>query len=152
MNEERYHELRYNADYSIFVFASIGRHGDLLKIVSFDEIDKLNNTYNLALGTLLPGGNVDYDSVTNNGDRNKILSTVARIISMFIEQHPGRSVYITGSDERRTMLYQRAINYGYDELIGIFNIYGRLSLEQEEYEPLDKSKKYSGFLIERKDY
>jgi hypothetical protein len=152
MNEERYHKLRYNADYTIFIFASTGRHGDLLKIVSFDEIDDFSNTYNLALGTLLPGGDVDYNSITNNGDRNKVLATVAQIINIFMEQHPGRTVYIKGSDQRRTILYQRAINYGYDELIKLFNIYGEISTENEEYELFEKSKRYSGFLIEKKGY
>ena len=149
MNDERYHDLRYNADYTIFIFESKGRNGRLLKVVNFDEIDGYKNMYNLALGTITGAGGVDYESITNNGDRNKILVTVAQIINIFFDHHPGKSIFITGSDFRRTMLYQRAIRYGYDELIQLFTIFGETSKENEEYELFDKTKNYSGFIIER---
>jgi len=127
MHEDRYIEVENSSDYRTFTFISNGRHGDLVKIVIFDEITEFNNVFNLALGTILPGGEMDFISVTNNGDRNKILVTVADIVLKFIENHPGKNVYITGNDNRRTLLYQRAIIYGYDELIEVFNIYGDIS-------------------------
>ena len=127
MHEDRYIEVENSSDYRTFTFISNGRHGDLVKIVIFDEITEFNNVFNLALGTILPGGEMDFISVTNNGDRNRILVTVADIVLKFIENHPGKNVYITGNDNRRTLLYQRAIIYGYDELIEVFNIYGDIS-------------------------
>ena len=127
MHEDRYIEVENSSDYRTFTFISNGRHGDLVKIVIFDEITEFNNVFNLALGTILPGGEMDFISVTNNGDRNKILVTVADIVLKFIENHPGKNVNITGNDKRRTLLYQRAIIYGYDELIEVFNIYGDIS-------------------------
>ena len=150
MNEERYHELENNADYTIFMFVSIGRNGALLKIVNFDKVDELSDTYNLALGTMNDTGEVDYNSVSNNGDRNKILATIAQIVIIFFRYHPGKNIYITGSDYRRTMLYQRAIHYAYDELIQLFNIYGETSFGKDDYELFDKNKNYSGFVINRK--
>lgn len=152
MNEERYTEIQTAADYLSFTFVSRGRHGDLTKIVRFDKLQSRGNTYNLALGTLLPDNSFDYESTTNNGDRNKLLATVAIIVYVFMEEYTGYDVYITGSDYRRTLLYQRAINYGYPELIETFNIYGKLNnASQGEFEPYDKGKYcYSGFLIEKK--
>jgi len=152
MNEDRYSEIEKSDDYQTFMFISQGRHGDLVKIVSFDAIIGLDNTFNLALGTMLPGGTMDYDTISNNGDRNKILATVAQIVNIFIEHHPGKNVYITGSDTRRTLLYQRAISYGYDYLVEMFNIYGDVSIYSPitEVEPFDKTKNYSGFLVEGK--
>jgi len=124
MNNERYIEIINDPDYTVFKFVSTGRHGDLTKIVSFDEIEGRGSVFNLALGTMLFDGKIDFVTTTNNGDRNKVLATVAGIVETFIKKYPEKNVYITGSDSRRTMLYQRAIAYGYDELIQIFDIYG----------------------------
>jgi hypothetical protein len=152
MNEDKYIEIEKSDDYRTFMFFSQGRHGNLAKIVSFDEIAELDNIFNLALGTILPDGKVDFETITNNGDRNKILTTVAGIVGTFIEYNPGKNVYITGSDNRRTLLYQRAIAYGYDELIQIFDIYGDISMgyPRTEFEPFEKERKYRGFLVKRK--
>jgi hypothetical protein len=152
MNEDRYIKIRSTTDYRIFRFVSEGRHGDLIKIVTFDEVENRPDTFNLALGTMQPDGEIDFITISNNGDRNKILATVARIVAIFIEQHPGKNVYITGSDNRRTLLYQRAIAYGYNDLIQMFNIYGNTSTDSPsgEFELFDRSRNYLGFLVERK--
>jgi hypothetical protein len=152
MHEDTYIEIEKSDDYQTFMFISQGRHGNLVKVVSFDEIIELDNIFNLALGTILPSGKIDFETITNNGDRNKILATVVGIVGTFIETHPEKNVYITGSDDRRTLLYQRAIAYGYEELIQVFNIYGDISIgfPISEFEPFDKERKYRGFLIKRK--
>jgi hypothetical protein len=152
MNEDRYFKTENTPDYRIFTFISEGRHGDLVKIVVFDEIEDKPNTFNLALGTIQPDGEIDFITTSNNGDRNKLLATVAGIVGIFLEHHPGKNVYITGSDNRRTLLYQRAIAYGYNDLIQMFNIYGDASIDSSrgEFELFDKLKTYSGFLVERK--
>jgi len=152
MNEDRYIEIENTPNYRVFRFVSYGRHGSMVKIVIFEEFKRWNDTFNLALGTLLTDGETDFVTITNNGDRNKILATVARIVGIFIEQHPGKNVYITGSDRRRTILYQRAIAYGYTELTQMFNIYGDIYIDSttSEFEPFDRAKNYSGFLVEKK--
>lgn len=151
MNEDRHKQIISSSDYQIFSFVSEGRHGRLTKVVRFDKLLNYNNTYNLALGTVLDNGEIDYQTITNNGDRNKLLTTVAFVAVLFTTNNPGCSIYITGSDKRRTMLYQRAISYGYIDLIEIFNIYGDLSSGDEvtDLEPFDPAKSYSAFLIER---
>jgi hypothetical protein len=152
MNEDRYIEIEKSNDYQTFMFVSQGRHGNLAKIVSFDEIVELENVFNLSLGTILPDGKIDFETITNNGDRNKVLTTVVGIVVIFIEKHPGKNVYFAGSDDRRTLLYQRAIAYGYDELTQTFNIYGDISIgsPRSVFERFDKEKSYRGFLIKRK--
>lgn len=151
MNEDRYTEIKSDPDYTVFRFVNEGRYGRLTKIVRFDKLKRRNNTFNLALGTVLNDGKVDFTSITNNGDRNKILATVAKIVYMVIQKYPDMDVYVTGSDSRRTLLYQRAIIYAYDELIDTFNIYGVLTNDEMiDYEPFDRSKNYLGFLIEKK--
>ena len=151
MNEERYIEIKNDPDYTVFNFVSEGRYGKLTKIVRFDQLKRRDSTFNLALGSLLDGGEVDFTSITNNGDRNKILATVAKIIFIVVEKYPDMDIYVTGSDSRRTLLYQRAIIYAYDELIETFNIYGVLTNDEMiDYEPFDRAKSYLGFLIKRK--
>ena len=151
MNNDRYVEIRNDPDYKVFKFVSEGRHGNLTKIVRFDKLRQRNNTFNLALGTELNDGEVDFTGITNNGDRNKILATVAKIVYTVTEKHPEMDIYVTGSDSRRTLLYQRAIIYAYDELTETFNIYGVLTNDDMiDYEPFDQSKNYLGLLIERK--
>lgn len=154
MHEDRYVEVESALDYKIFTFVSIGRHGNLMKIVNFDEITGYKNVFNLALGTILPNGEVDFETVANNGDRNKILATVVDIILKFIQRRPEASIFITGSDHRRTMLYQRAIAYGYNELSEVFDVYGDTSTHSTltKFEFFDKTKKYSAFLIKRKKF
>lgn len=152
VNEARYLQIENTPDYRAFTFISQGRHGDLLKIVVFEEVLWLKNTFNLALGTVLSNGKGDFDTISNNGDRNKILVTVVMIVNNFIEKYPDANVYLTGSDKRRTMLYQRAIIYGYEELIQAFNIWGDTAsdTEESEFEPFDPAKIYSGFLIQKR--
>ncbi len=152
MNEPRYTNIEKSADYKVFTFISKGRYGNFTKIVVFEKLLIRNNTYNLALGTLLDNGKIDFESITNNGDRNKILATVVDIIFTFIQKYPEVDVFLTGSDNRRISLYQRAIIYGYDELIQRYNIYGDASTQDDinDFEPFDKDKKYSAFLIEKK--
>ena len=83
---------------------------------------------------------------------NKVLATVVRIVNKFIEKYPEANIYLTGSDARRTLLYQRAIAYGYYELSQTFCIYGDTAsdVEETEFEPFDNTKNYSGFLIRKK--
>jgi len=151
MNEDRY-IIKKSLDYQRFAFISEGRHGKLIKLVIFEEVTKKKNTFNLALGTILPDGTEDYFSTTNNGDRNKVLSTVAHATFMFFEAHPNKSVYFTGSDYRRTVLYQRAISYGYDELIKSFVLYGEIILDSgiNDFVPFNKEENYIGFLVEKR--
>ena len=152
MNQDRYFDVKNNRAYTIFTFISEGRYGRLTKILIFEELKRINNTVNLALGTVLDNQKIDFTGITNNGDKNKILATVAAIVYNFNEIYPDVGIYVSGSDTRRTILYQRAIAYAYDELTLTFNIHGDISTDDEihDFQPFDGSKNYTGFLIERK--
>ncbi len=154
MNEERYFDIESTTDYHLFTFISQGKHGSLTKLVSFDAIDDQGKIFNLALGTITSDGQIDFTTTTNNGDRNKVLATVAEIVRIFLDNNTEKSVYLTGSDERRTVLYHRAIAYAYIELIQSFNIYGQTSpeIEDKNFDPFDSTITYYGFLIKNKNY
>jgi len=152
MNRDSYIDIRKSADFKTFAFVSEGRHGKLVKLVKFDELKARKNTFNLSLGTVLSDGTVDYSTTTNNGDRNKILTTVAEATFIFFDKYPDMKVYLTGSDNRRTVLYQRAISYAYNELTRSFSLYGEILLDSgiTDFVPFDKTESYIGFLIEKR--
>ena len=70
----------YNVDTSTskmeFKFTSSGQTGAYDQIVQYKETES-PGLYNLAFGNLQPDGEIDDSVRTNNGDRDKILSTVA---------------------------------------------------------------------------
>jgi hypothetical protein len=72
-------------------------------------------------------------SVTNNGDAEKVLSTVAAIVIDFTLA--------------RTRRYQIGINKFLDEIEEIFNVYGRVG---ETWTPFKKNINYNAFFVTRK--
>jgi hypothetical protein len=58
-------------------------------------------------------------------------------------------VFIIGSDERRSKLYQIHISNNLDEIQKEFNVYGR-KYNSEEFEEFVKGENYQAFLVERK--
>ena len=62
-----------------FTFKSVGRKGVIPKIIVYSKTD-LPDYYNLALGDIKPDGSLDVLSKSNNGDMEKILSTVIQTL------------------------------------------------------------------------
>jgi hypothetical protein len=93
MNETRYLNINTSPNHQIFTFISEGRHGELEKIVRFDKLTNTDNSYNIALGTMLNNGHIDYTGTTNNGDRNKAFGNRSPLNIYFLEKNPGCAVY-----------------------------------------------------------
>ncbi|ODT95652.1 MAG: hypothetical protein ABS85_00835, partial [Sphingobacteriales bacterium SCN 48-20] len=88
-------------------FKSVGKNGEIEKVARFDKLGR--NIYNIAFGDW--NNNKLHDrAVSNNGDKDKILATVGRIISDFTETLPEALVFARGVDQVRTRLYQQEIN------------------------------------------
>ncbi len=88
-------------------FLSIGRK-PIEKIVEFTPL-ALKNIYNLGFGDLLPNGEIDDKTNSNNSDIIKVLSTVINIIKDFTEENPELKIAFIGSTKERTALYQRIL-------------------------------------------
>lgn len=89
MNNERY-DLVTNPALMRFTFQSTGLKGNTQKAVEYTpaEVDGLK-FYNLGFGDVNEvTGELDDLSITNNGDREKILSTVAATVLDFTEHMP----------------------------------------------------------------
>lgn len=147
MKYETYLGLEFTEDFSVVKFTSIGSNGPIAKRISFTTTD-LENVYNLSFGDIGKDGETNDFTVSNNGDRNKILATVFRVVGDYTERYPNRWVYILGSTKERTRLYRMAIGGNLDELSQMFDIY---AYSNEEWSLFTKNMEIESFLIKRKN-
>jgi hypothetical protein len=147
MYEERY-SLEASFDLTTFEFTSVGPKGKIEKVVVYSEIN-LKNVFNLAFGDKDPiTGYLNDLSVTNNGDSQKVLATVATTLYAFINEYPHASVIATGSTLARTRLYRMGISNHLTTIEKDFEIYGLT--EHKNWEEFRKNKVYGAFLVRRK--
>ncbi len=146
MKLDRY-ELKTGRNLTSFEFVSEGKKGKVIKIIQFQKMN-LPNLYNLTFGDKDFGSGEVYDqTVTDNGDTEKVLATVVAAIYAFAEKYPEAWVYATGSTETRTRLYNMGINKYFDTVKQDFDIMGEYQNEWEWYE---KGKHYQAFAAHRK--
>ena len=143
MNKPIY-PIEHTNEYS-YAFLSIGSNGIILKIVAFDKIE--GNIYNLGFGDYnFSDGTIDDIIKSNNGDAEKVLATVVSILNDFLLKHPTFTIYLTGSTEIRTRLYQIAINTYLEEFSTLYEIFGQYG---DELEPFQKNRNYESFLVKK---
>jgi hypothetical protein len=136
------------------LFYSEGPKGTLTKVVGYTPLENLPSCFNLGFGTLKvnkSGKEYDGSEISDNGDRNKILATVALTAYTFVDLYPEKKIYLKGSNKVRTRLYQIAINHAFDELSKKFVIFGDTA-EGNNYnlEPFTTGVNYTGFLVEKR--
>ena len=110
--------------------------------------------YNLGFGVVCfdyETGLEDIDDkiVTNNGDKDKILSTVALTAISFFDEHPNSILFFQGSSSSRTRTYQMAIGRNIEMLKENFVVQGYVE-NNNLPEVFQRSKNYEAFLIEQK--
>ena len=129
-----------------YEFYSEGLRGIIKKTIIYSRIEE--NLFNLGFGDWneeLQG--LDDFSRSNNGDRDKVLATVAFTALDFTNQFPDALIYAEGSTSARTRLYQMGIG---DNLLGINKIFEVEALSDEGWEPFQRGRNYKAFLIGRK--
>jgi hypothetical protein len=146
MNAERY-ALSANETFLEFEFYSEGPKGKIGKKIRFVQVSVNPNVYNLAFGDVDPvSGRVSDTTVTDNNDKDKILTTVAESVIIFSEHYPGSMVVAKGSTPSRTRLYQMRIAANLTTIQSDFRIYG---LSDQKWELFTKNKPYEALLVER---
>ena len=156
MNYDKYENISTSTDRHEFKFVSNGTKGNLEKLVQYTPFDNDKDTYNLALGTILEDGSVDYKTLSKNGDRNKILATIASTAYIFSETFPDKKIFLTGDIPSKTRLYQIAINDAYDEISKNFTVKAYKPIKENEVvvryeiENLKKGTNYDAFLFTKK--
>jgi hypothetical protein len=145
MNLERY-PYYANPSFFDFEFESEGPKGTIKKIARFSSIG--TNLYNFGFGDLDEStGDISDEIVTNNGDGEKVLATVAGIIYDFTAKIPEAAIFIQGTTESRTRWYQMGINKNWEEIGRIFEVFGRRNGQWEHFK---KGPNYEAFIGRRK--
>ncbi len=129
-----------------FDFVSVGRER-ILKTIVFYQTDN-PKFFTLTLANVLPDGELDISTKSNNGDMEKILATVLQTITIFLSNNPEVIVGFSGSSDTRTRLYQIAIAKEFGKAIERFNIWGLL---ENTLEPFRTGQIYTGFFISFKN-
>ncbi|SEP36466.1 hypothetical protein SAMN05660816_05481 [Niastella yeongjuensis] len=127
---------------------SVGLNGKIPKRIQFTETP-WPSIYNLAFGNNKENGDLDDLSISNNGDRNKILATILKAVEDYTDRFPERFVFFSGSTEHRTRLYRMAIGLHFEELSSKFEIYVDVNGEWD-FIPFQKGLNIKAFLIKRK--
>lgn len=147
MQEEKYSFNRGPEIYQ-YEFFSKGRKGSIQKIVHFQLIDEDRQVFNLAFGDWDEAKGTINDYIkSNNGDRQKILATVAQTVLDFMNKHPTAIVLAQGSTASRTRLYQMGIGAFYNEIDKYFHVEGYIDGQWEHFKP---KRNYEAFLLEHK--
>ena len=146
MKYEVYTEIKITDDFSIFDFFSVGRKGLIPKRIEFMPTE-ISDIVNLAFGDIDESGEIDDYSISDNGDRNKILATVAFATEIYLNKYPERWVYFKGSTQERTRLYRMAIGLNFEELKSRFDIYAE---QPDGIVLFEKNIEIQGLLIKKK--
>lgn len=121
-----------STDSMTFEFISNGTKGKIDKMIRYECIDEDKKIYNLCFGNKIvineQTGELKIDdlAISNNGDLEKILATVAASAYVFAQSYPDRLIFFRGSTKSRTRLYRRAIFTAYDEISEKFDIFGAI--------------------------
>ncbi|UPK68299.1 DUF6934 family protein [Chitinophaga filiformis] len=143
MQYEVYKDLYIKEGLSVFEFFSIGKKGVIPKRIVFMPTE-YSDVYNLMLGDIEINDEINDMSITANGDRNKVLSTVAHVVEIYLKTYPERWVFFTGSTKERTRLYRMAIGINLDYLLLKFEVYSKIG---NDILPFQKNMELDGFLI-----
>lgn len=131
----------------IFEFTSHGPKGSIKKIVKFSETN-LKSIYNIAFGDCDDStAEINDIAISNNGDSEQVLATVAATVYSFTEKYPGSWIFATGSTKSRTRLYRMGITKYLAEIKNDFRLFG---LKGEDWEPFNNGVDYEAFLAKRK--
>jgi len=91
------YELKSDASLTVFEFVSVGKKGEIQKIIQYSETN-LKDFYNLGFGDKnLLTGEVDDKIISDNGDSQKVLATVVAAVYAFTDKYPESWIYASGS-------------------------------------------------------
>ena len=154
MNQEVYNVDVFN-NKTTYYFESVGPKGTIAKVIQFSSINRadllafgITDVYNLGFGDLnAESMEIDDLADSRNGDKDKVLTTVAGITLRFLVAYPGAAVYATGSTPSRTRQYQMGLNRFYDEIIDAYRLYG---LANGLWQLFEQNRNYQAFVIHRR--
>ena len=146
MNLDKY-PIKIGETLMVYEFVSEGVRGNISKLVIYSKTH-LHNFFNLGFGDKdEETGTIDDEIVTNNGDSEKVLATVASTLYIFTEKFPGAMIFATGSTKARTRLYRMGITNNITTIEKDFEVFG---LNEKKWHSFEKGIEFDAFLIKRK--
>lgn len=145
MDIERY-QIENNVNSVYFEFVSKGNQGSIVKLVKYDLLYEKPLVFNLGFGDKTAKGEIDFDTISNNGDTEKVLATVAYTLVDFFQEYPNAIVYFVGLTKNRTRLYQMGISKFINFIPKEFAVYGELDGVAERF---SKGVNYNSFIIRK---
>lgn len=146
MNIDKY-PLSIGETSMVYEFISEGVKGKIPKLVIYRKTH-LEGFYNLAFGDKDEESGIINDSViTNNGDSQKVLATVASTLLLFTDKFPKQKVMAIGRTKSRTRLYRMGITNNLEMIEDNFKVYGR---KNNVWQPFKKNIEYDAFFVKRK--
>lgn len=149
MLRERY-QFEITEDGSTFFFESFGPRGVIKKVVKYYKAGFWNGRimYNLGFGDWNEElQDIDDTIVSNNGDRDKVLATVAATVLEFAGKNGNLVVFARGVNPARTRLYQMGINANLAEIEKFFLLLG---FYDGKLLPFKAGVNYDGFWVVKK--
>ena len=134
--EDRY-EVLIDDTVSLFEFVSEGKNGKIKKVVRYNETN-LKGMYNLGFGDYDEDTGLISDTVvTDNGDSEKVLATVAATVWAFIEMYPKAYIILIGSTPARTRLYRMGIAKYLSKISEDFEVQGLQNSSWKKFAPME---------------
>ncbi len=146
MIDDRY-EVHFELEAKKFRFFSEGPKGKIEKMVYYTKTRR-ENIYNLGFGDYKESID-DFDDlvITNNGDSQKVLATVAGSLFTFTDRYPDAAGIAAGSTLARTRLYRMGITNNLLLIEKDFHVFG---FNGKEFVKFEKNGAYEAFLVKRK--
>jgi hypothetical protein len=139
--------LEAEKDLTTFEFISEGVNGRFEITIQYSQTN-IRGIYNLGFGAINKDtGTISDTIILNNGDTQKILSTVASSVYAFIDKYPHASILIKGSTSARTRLYRMGITLNLSEIQKDFEVLG---FKNGHWHPFKKNETYEAFLVNQK--
>jgi hypothetical protein len=141
------HYTLFTSDFQDYSFYSEGPKGRIKKVVRFRKIEDDPITYNLAFGDVNENDIFSDTTISNNGDTDLVLSTVANTINIFCDHYGNHYIYAEGRTVARTRLYQTGIGRLWEEIRADFDVWG---YKDEHWHCFTLNVNYEAFLAKRK--
>jgi hypothetical protein len=146
--QSEFYPFQSDDDRHYFEFLSVGPEKTIEKAVVFTLVDASTNLFNLALVDILSDGSHCDKIVSNNGDLEKVMATVAECIAVFFEHYPSAGVYVKGSTPSRNRLYRIVFSRELSKIKKYYELHG---LTGSFIESFEANKSYDVYLLKLKN-
>ena len=146
--EKPSYTYQISESHQYYFFESIGKV-TIQKVVVYQSFEDTPDIVELAFGNLKSDLSIDVFAVSDNEDMPLIISTVISTAFDYLEHHPEKTIYFSGSTPSRTRLYRAAITKSMENIEPLYQVFGLNNDAQIEI--FNKNHTYTAFLIDRKN-